>query len=251
MALIAAQETLSPREKEELEALETELKDFDDEIDPFVNTLPGSKSLPSAEDLFSAIGADELVIEADFTSHGFTLFGVTSRGIEFVEQRTKTYEEIRRPTMRALKHLSSYPNKDPKTPKNTADLDIHLQEISDELVIPLAHLIRQKKHVIFVISMPLTAFPFSILPYENNEPLFLFVAVSTTPSLSTLLHLSGSTDAVLPPKTAPEGLNPISVHPIAKAIKIKPSLKDREANQETLLHMAVIEAMVISRMFNT
>jgi hypothetical protein len=48
----------------------------------------------------------------------------------------------------------------------------------------MANIIRHKKHIIFAAGQPLTAFPFAILPLDN-QPLFLTAAVSITPSLAT------------------------------------------------------------------
>lgn len=245
MALLG-QPKLLQKEKEELASLEAELKGFEDELDPLMNPFPSSISSINPEDLYRAIASDELVIEVDFSSDGFTLFGITSQGIEFTQHRQKTYAQIRRPVIRTLKHLYDYPNqdKDIKTSKLKKDLDMLLREISDELVIPVAHLIREKKHAIFITSQPLTAFPFSILPFDNGEPLFLHAAVSQTPSLSTLMQLSKSRKVSTTTSNVP-----ISVHAIAKIAKFVPPEQDEEV--EIPLSMAAIEAMVIAHMFDS
>jgi CHAT domain-containing protein len=241
MALLALNKP-DPKQKEELENLEAELKDDEDELDLFNTALPGASPTINDEELYRAIGEDEIVIEVDFSTHGSTLFGITSNGIEFAQQRCKLDLEIRRPAYRAMKHIIDYPNADLNcmTSKSRVDLEVFLKEISDELILPLAHLIRRKKHVIFIASQPLIAFPFSALLIDD-EPLFLRVAVSQAPSLSTLLQLWKSRQT--PDSTKGTFDSSVSVCTIAKAIKL--------GGREKLLFLAAIEAMIIARKFNT
>lgn len=235
----AANERTDEQEKE-LEILEAELKDYDDELDLLNTVLPTTGSTIHDEGLYRAIGKNEIVIEVDFSKGGSTLFGITSNGIEFAQRRSKPRVEIRRPVVRAMKHIKDYGNPKSKTSKLRVDLEIFLKEISDELVLPLAHLIRRKDHVIFVASQPLTAFPFSVLMLDN-EPLFLRVAVSQAPSLSTLLQLWKSRQT--PNSTTEAFDNTVSVCTIAKAIKLE--------SREKPLFLAAVEAMIIARTFNT
>lgn len=243
MALLALDEPSDePEQKKELATLEAELKDYEDELDLYNTILPTTSSTINDEGLYRAIGEDEIVIEVDFSIHGSTLIGITSNGIEFAQRRRKLYLEMRRPVLRAMMHIADYPNQDPKceTSKLRVDLEVFLKEISDELILPLADLIRRKKHVIFVASQPLTAFPFSAL-LINDEPLFLHVAVSQAPSLGTLLQLWKSRQA---PDSKTETFDsPISVCTITKAIRVM--------DREPPLFLAAIEAMIIARTFNT
>jgi CHAT domain-containing protein len=248
MALLA-EPKLFAKEKEELEVVEAELEGYEDELDAFIDTYLSPASSVRPDDLYTAIGNEELVIEVDFSSLGSTIFAITSSGIEFAQRRSKTYEEIQRPVVRALKHLRDYPRQgeDIKTSKLKKDLDVILQEISAEIVMPVAHLIREKKHVIFITSVPLTAFPFSVLPFEHGEPLYLSAAVSQVPSLNTLLQLSKSRQGS---KTAPK--LPISVHTIAnKALKFVAPEKGEKREVQAPLILGAIEAMVIAHMFDT
>jgi CHAT domain-containing protein len=241
MALLALNER-TPAQEAELAILEANLKDYEDELDLFNAVLPTTSSTINDEGLYGVIGEDEIVIEVDFSKHGSTLFGITSNGIEFAQQRRKLHLEIRRPVLRALKHIADYPNSDSnyKTSKARVDLEVFLKEISDELILPLAHLIRRKSHVIFVASQPLTAFPFSALLIDD-EPLFLHAAVSQVPSLGTLLHLWKSRQT--PDCTTERFDSPVSVCTIAKAVRL--------GGREKLLFLAAIEAMIIARTFNT
>lgn len=234
----------SLKQEEELATLEEELKDYEDEIDLSNTVLPTTGSTINNEGLYRPIGEDEIVIEADFSKHGSMLFGITSNGIEFAQQRRKLHLEMRRPVLRALKHIVDYRNPDPncKTSKLRVDLEVFLKEISDELILPLAHLIRRKNHVIFVASHPLTAFPFSTLLIDD-EPLFLRIAVSQAPSLGTLLQLWKSRQT--PNSTIETFDSPVSVCTIAK------SIRQGGVNYEKPLFLAAIEAMFIARTFNT
>jgi CHAT domain-containing protein len=234
------------KQEVQLAMLEAELKDYEDELDLFNTLLPTKSSAINDEGLYRAIGEDEIVIEVDFSNHDFTLFGITSDGIEFAQQRRKLGLEIRRSVLRAIKHIVGYPNPESKTSKSRVDLEVFLKEISDELILPLAHLIQKKQHIIFVASQPLTAFPFSTLLIDD-EPLFLRTAVSQVPSLGTLLQLWKSRQT--PDSTIETFDNPVSVCTIAKAIRV--GGEGSEASQETLLFLAAVEAMIIARTFNT
>ncbi|KAJ5238958.1 hypothetical protein N7468_003577 [Penicillium chermesinum] len=111
--------------------------------------------------------------------------------------------------------------------------------ISDELLSPFAEIIRTKSHVVFSISDPLTAFPFSILPFEG-KPLIIHAAVSQVPSLTILYYLSQR--------------KPISEHPTVSVLAKSPTKatsSGARVNDEADLHMAGIEAVNIARTFAT
>jgi CHAT domain-containing protein len=230
----------------EIKALEADLKDYEGEIDPLGTLLPVIDSSISCEDLYKAIGEDELVIEADYTLYGSTIFGITSSGIEFAQQRHKRSIEIRRPVLKAMKHLVEYAEVEDKTSNSRASVEVYLKDISDELILPLQHLIRAKKHVIFITSRPLAAFSFSTLLLDD-EPLFLRVAVSQAPSLSTLLHLWESKNVSDGPQETSN--TPVSVCTIAKSTRLVDP--GETGSQEKLLYLAAIESMVIAGTFKS
>jgi CHAT domain-containing protein len=230
-------------QKEDLETLETKCEGYDNERDPLRPTFEITNSAVKNKDLYRAIGEDEIVIEADFSGQGFTLFGVTSIGIEFAQHRYKTWYEMRILVSRVMKHLADYP-KD-KDPDAAADLDVLLKAMSDELILPLQDLIQKKKHVIFIASQPLAAFPFSTLLLDD-EPLFLRVAVSQVPSLRTLMYLWKSSKASESNQETSRSL--VSVTTIAKPARLVKT--GNKTPHEEVLFFAAIEAMIIARIFN-
>jgi hypothetical protein len=167
MALLSL-ETRNPLQEAELAVLNEELREFEYELDPSTAFMSAIGLAINLEDIYRVISDDEVVIEVDFSSHGFTLLGITSIGIEYAQHRPKLGLEIRKPVLRALKHLSDYGDKDAVTSKSKAELEVSLREISNELILPLVHLIRKKNHVIFITSRPLTAFPFSALLLDGE-----------------------------------------------------------------------------------
>ena len=194
--------------------------------------------------LYKAVGEDELIIAADYSLFGFTIFGITSSGIELAQLRHKSGVETRKPVIYAMMHLATYA--EDRASNSRARVEGYLKEISDELILPLQHLIRTKKHLIFVTSQLLAAFPFSTLLLDD-ESLFLRVALSQAPSLSTLLHLWKF-------KNVPDGpqatsTTPVSVYTIAKTTRLVDSRKT--GRQEKFLYFAAIEAMAIARTFKS
>jgi hypothetical protein len=173
-------------EEAEMRALGADLKDYECEIDPLGTLLPAMTASISLEDLYTAIGGEELIIAVDYSLFGFTIFGITSSGIELAQLRHKSGVETRKPVIYAMMHLATYA--EDRASNSRARVEGYLKETSDELILPLQHLIRTKKHLIFVTSQLLAAFPFSTLLLDD-ESLFLRVALSQAPSLSTLLHL--------------------------------------------------------------
>ncbi|MCJ1358739.1 MAG: hypothetical protein MMC33_008739 [Icmadophila ericetorum] len=205
----------------EIAAIEAELQDYEDEFDA-VDLL--SSSTHSTVD-YEAISEDEIIIQVDMSRRGFILFAITSLGIEYAEHKDNWDYKLRLPVFDLMKSLGRY--RQEKTMKE--NLNALLGKISDEIILPVQHLIREKKHVIFVASAPLTAFPFSALLLDN-EPLFLKVAVSQAPSLSTLLYLWKSKN--------PEPLNSAAIERLTRPVS-------------PLLITSAIEAMIIARTFNS
>lgn len=107
------------------------------------------------------------------------------------------------------------------------------------LVTPFAEIIRTKSHVIFSVSDPITAFPFSSLVFDGKPPV-VHAAVSQVPSLTVLYHLSQRKSASTTP----------TVSVLAKSPTEESSDDATRSNKEVNLHMARIEA-VIARMFAT
>jgi CHAT domain-containing protein len=209
-------------------------------------------------DLYKAIGDDEFVIEIDYSLYGSTILGITSNGIEFIEQRSKRGLEMRRSVIKAMKHFDKHENKDDDEDDDEDDADlgvsveVYLQEISQELIEPLRHLILSKKHIIFIASQPLAAFPFSTLLLDG-KPLFLHAAVSQAPSLSTLYYLwkSKNDDSISRRPGNIDAAPPITVCTIAKSTVVDPKVKNQLWKERDLLHLAAIEAMFIARKFNS
>ena len=89
--------------------------------------------------------------------------------------------------MQIMREMTGYINDEEK--KRKEELQDLSREISAVLLAPFADIIRSKSHVIFSVSDPLTAFPFSIL-YFDEKPLIMHAAVSQVPSLTVLHYLS-------------------------------------------------------------
>ena len=189
--------------------------------------------LNKPKDLYRAIEDESLVVETVFTTRGFSLFGITADGIEFCQEYKQEAVERNRLTMGVMKHIKTYQTKlgSQETEKELKD---SLQAISDKLLLPLADLIRKKKHLIFALSGRLMSFPFAALPFDG-KPLILQKSVAITPSLSLLFHLS---------QRAAKYKKRPSVSTIAKRI-----VKTRPTDSENLLPMAGIEAVSIASTF--
>ena len=114
------------------------------------------------------------------------------------------------------------------------ELKDSLQAISDMLLLPLAGLIRKKKHPIFALSGRLMTFPFAALPFDG-KPLILQKSLSITPSLLLLFHVS---QGVAKTRKRP------SASTIAKRVGKIPTT---ESMPERLLPMSGIEAVSIAK----
>jgi CHAT domain-containing protein len=194
--------------------------------------------------LYKAVGEDELIIAVDYSLFGFTIFGITSSGIELAQLRYKSGVETRKLVIYAMMHLAVYAKG--RASNSRARVEGYMKEISDELISLLQHLIRTKEHLIFVTSQLLAAFPFSTLLLDG-EPLFLRVALSQASRLSTLLHLWKFKNVSDGPQETSN--TPVSVYTIAKTTRLVDSGKT--GRQEKFLYFAAIEAMVIARAFKS
>ena len=134
------------------------------------------------------------------------------------------------------KLYSQETEKEPSSHETEKKLKDSLQTISDMLLLPLADLIRKKKHLIFALSGHLMSFPFAALPFDSM-PLILQKSVSITPSLSLLFHLSQRAGK---PRKFP------SVSTIAKRVG-RTSMT--ESTSEPVLRMAGVEAVSVAKSF--
>ena len=166
--------------KEDLKRIENELERQSLTV---ASMLPLTQYLPDVSDLFTCIPPDAVVIEVTMGRQGLVLVCITRQGVEASQHRAITDLQMRGLVMRFLKGMCDPDNLEPRDKA----MDI-ARTISDQIVRPVAHLVRDKKHIIFVPSHSLHAFPFSALLLDD-KPLFLQKAVSEVPSLSTLHYL--------------------------------------------------------------
>lgn len=190
--------------------------------------------------LYQSIDRDAVVIEATFGTQGLLAFAVTNDGIQITYQSSTRNVDIRRPVMRAMqimREMNGYIGEEEENQKRA--LNELCKEISKVLLVPFTDMIRTKSHVIFSVSDPLTAFPFSILPFDN-KPLIIQAVISQVPSLTVLYYLSLRKSASAAP----------TVSVLAKAPTEDPS-SFTQGGEEVNLHMAGIEAVNIARLFAT
>ncbi|KAJ5647309.1 hypothetical protein N7490_003681 [Penicillium lividum] len=236
----------TPNEEKEIVQLQEEIKVLEEDgtlssATTFIETV-NSTIEPSL--LYQSIDHNAVVIEATFGRRGSIVFAVTSDGIQQISQSSTNRVDIRRPVMRAMqimREMSGYISEEETSRK--AALNNLCNEISEVLLVPFAETIRIKSHVIFSVSDPLTAFPFSILPFDH-KPLVMQAEVSQVPSLSVLYYLSQRKSASVSP----------TVSVLAKSPTEEPTGKPydaRRGGEEVNLHMAGIEAVNIARMFGT
>ena len=254
----------SNEEEAELQALEEQLNDDEGELLNLHQwAVPMLQASINLKDLYRAIGDDGLVVETVFTTCGFSLFGITADGIEFCQEYKQETVERNRLTMEVMKHMKDYKTKkdlssqemdklwseesevelsSQKTEMELSSQETYkalkdsLQAISDMLLLPLADLIRKKKHLIFALSGRLMSFPFAALPFDG-KPLILQKSLSITPSLSLLFYLS---------QGAAKTRKRPSVSTIAKRTVRIPMT---ESMPEPLLPMSGIEAVYIAKTF--
>ncbi|KAJ5759830.1 hypothetical protein N7520_006986 [Penicillium odoratum] len=234
--------TLTADQEEEIAQLQEEITGLEEDgtlssATTFIETV-NSTIEPNL--LYQSIDNNAVVIEATFDSRGLIAFAVTSDGIQQISQSSIKQVDIRRPVMRAMKimrEMNGYISEEEGNRKST--LNDLCNEISEVLLVPFAETIRTKSHVIFSVSNPLTAFPFSILPFDH-KPLIMQAEVSQVPSMSVLYYLSQRKSASVSP----------TVSVLAKSPTEEPYGATR-GGEEVNLHMAGIEAVNIARMFGT
>jgi hypothetical protein len=192
-------------------------------------------------DLYSHLNDDTVVIEASFARSGCILMAITNRGIQGYETKTIRDVDIRKWAMELMQIMRDMSGlREPEEEDRKARMEKLSVQISDVLLTPFATIIREKSHIIFSLSQPLTAFPVSALVFDG-KPLVLHAAVSQAPSLTALYHLSK--------RRAASAVPTVSV--FTKALSGDQSLGDDRATKETFLPMAGVEAISISNMFST
>ncbi|KAK5713662.1 hypothetical protein LTR15_011362 [Elasticomyces elasticus] len=139
----------------------------------------------SARVIKESIAKDQIVVYTSFSRQGTIILGITDRGIETVHQSPTTDIHIERLVFRYIYLLRLHSQSSSKTLLNVISA-----ELSDIVLRSCRPLLTSKKHVTFVTSAALNAFPLSALLWENR-PLILTHAVSQVPSLAVLAQLTG------------------------------------------------------------
>ncbi|KAJ5280213.1 hypothetical protein N7478_005585 [Penicillium angulare] len=235
-------ETLTADQEKEVAQLRDDIKELEEDgtltsATTFIDTVNSSID-PKL--LYQNIDEDTVVIETTFGIRGMIAFAATRDGIQETHQSSFCQVDMKRPVMRALqimRKLTGYISDEEEKQKKL--LNELCSEISEVLLVPFAEIIRTKLHIIFSVSDPLTAFPFSILPFDG-KPLIMQAVVSQVPSLTVLYYLSQRKSTSASP----------TVSVLAKSPTEEPSGNTRGGN-EVNLHMAGIEAVNIARMFAT
>ncbi|KAG2026263.1 hypothetical protein GB937_001771 [Aspergillus fischeri] len=197
-----------------------------------------ANSIVAPKLLYQSINQDAVVIEATFGCQGLIAFAVTSDGIQNIYQDRTRSVDIRKPVMQMMKvltEMTGYLGEEEQQRKKM--FNEYARQISIHLVEPFKKTIRQKKHVIFSTSDPLTAFPFSALLLER-QPLMTRFAVSQIPSLAVLHHVSRRQSRSAAPTVSVFARSPSAFN----------TTRD---NQEANLHLAGIEAVHIAKTFST
>lgn len=234
---------LSPEQEQEVSQLRKDIDELEKDgnlsnATTFIETV---NSTIEPKLLYRSIDENAVVIETTFSPRGFISFAVTRDGIEKVHQGLTNIIAIRRPAMQAMhimRNMTGYIGEEEEARKKA--LNVLSEEISAVLLKPFEEIIRTKSHVIFSVSNPMTAFPFSALLFDG-KPLIMHAAVSQTPSLTVLHHLAQRKSASTTP----------TVSVLAKSPTERPSEDATRSNQEVNLHMAGIEAVNISSLFST
>ncbi|GIK00931.1 hypothetical protein Aspvir_004961 [Aspergillus viridinutans] len=199
-----------------------------------------ANSIVAPKLLYRSIAEDAVVIEATFGYQGFIAFAVTCDGIQNIYQDCTRSVDIRKPVMQMMKVLTEMTGYLGDKEEERKELfSEYARQISRLLVDPFKETIRQKKHVIFSTSDPLTAFHFSALVLDG-QPLMARFAVSQIPSLTVLYHVSQRES-----RSAAPTVSVFARSPSAEALS---TMRDK---QEANLHLAGIEAVNIARTFST
>lgn len=234
-------DTLTDDQEHEIAELRDYLKilESDEALSSATTFIETVNSTIDPKLLYKSIDKNAVVLEVTFGPRGFIAFAVTRDGVQQTHESATRSVDIRRPVMQAMKimeNMNGFIGGEDETAKQ--QLTRLSKIISAELILPFATIIKEKSHVIFSISDPLTAFPFSILPFEG-KPLIMHAAVSQTPSLTVLHYLSQRKASSERP----------TVTVLAKSPKETTSGSTR--GEEDDLHMAAIEAVNIARTFDT
>lgn len=239
---LLALKNLTPVQEKEISQLQedVEVLEEDGTLSSATAFIERVNSSVEPKMLYESIDENAVVIEATFGPRGCISFAVTRDGILHSTTSNFRSVDMRRPVMKAMqimREMTGYINDEER--KRKEELQDLSRDISAVLLAPFADIIRSKSHVIFSVSDPLTAFPFSILHFDE-KPLIMHAAVSQVPSLTVLHYLSQRKSASEAP----------TVSVLAKSPTQKPSSGHR-GDKEVNLHMAGIEAVNIARMFAT
>ncbi|KAJ5757758.1 uncharacterized protein N7511_006452 [Penicillium nucicola] len=240
---LLALESRSPEQDDEILQLKMDIKDLEDadELSPATISIDSMNSPVHPQLLYQCIDDNSVVIEATFGPRGSIAFALTREGIQQVHYGPTRTVDMRRPVMKIMqimKEMTGYQSEEEQARKK--DLGLLSHTISAELLDPFTQTINTKNHIIFSISDPLTAFPFSTLQYKA-KPLIHHAAISQTPSLTVLYHLTNR---------KPQQTSRPTVSVFAKS-PTEDSASSTRANNESNLHMAGIEAITIARTFQT
>ncbi|KAJ5573867.1 uncharacterized protein N7459_008294 [Penicillium hispanicum] len=241
---LLALQSLTPEQAKELSQLKEDIETLEQDgaLSSATTFIETTNSTIEPRLLYQSVDENAVLIEATFGSHGVVAFAVTRDGIQQTHQGMKSDIDMRRPVMMAMKlmrEMKGYIGEAEEARKN--QLKELSQDISNVLLVPFAETIRAKSHVIFSVSHPLTAFPFSVLMFDG-KPLIEHAAISQVPSLTVLYYLSQRKSASVAPTVSVLAKAPTET-PLEDAM----TRDDKEDN----LHMAGIEAVNIARMFAT
>lgn len=142
--------------------------------------MRGAEHESDVASMYQNIPRDAVRVHINLSRDGVLLLGITSDGIQKLHTSEVTDIEVERTVLQFLQ-----PFRHGRAPKVHMDL---LAKISDWIIAPVADLIQQKEHVIFVPSRSLHKFPHSALLLDGQY-LFLTKAVSAAPSLSSLTQI--------------------------------------------------------------
>lgn len=235
---------LTPEQEKELGELREEIKmlEQDSNLSSATSFIETVNSVIQPDLLYRSIDENAVVIEATFGPRGFVAFAITRDGIQQSIKGPTKNVDIRRPVMmcmQILREMTGYENQEEEDRK--MKINQLSKSISDILLSPFLETIKSKSHVIFSLSDPLTAFPFSILPFDG-KPLIEHSAVSQVPSLTVLYYLSQRESGSEEPTVSVLAKSP---HETEKPLGVT------RGGTEVNLHMAGIEAVNIARMFAT
>ncbi|KAJ5894517.1 hypothetical protein N7495_006208 [Penicillium taxi] len=239
---LMALRSMTPEQKLEASQLQADIEALEEDgtLSSAATFIDSVNSAIDPKKLYQSIDSNTVVIETTFGSRGMIAFAVTRNGIQRAYQESTRLVDMRRNVMLAMqvmREMSGTLGEEEENRKKA--LYTLTQTISDVLLVPFAEIIRAKSHIIFSLSDPLTAFPFSILPFDD-KPLIMHAAISQVPSLTILYHLSRREM-----KSEAPTVSVLAKSPIVASEDVA------RAQSEVNLHMAGIEAVNIARLFAT